>query len=78
VKKKDVHRISEGGFFDLPLRIWLDRGAGALAYAKQVGLFKMEKKIKTDWPNSVAEFEKRYPVLFKAFWNAGRIRSFQE
>lgn len=77
VKKKDVDQINESGFFDLPLRLWLDRGGGALAYSKKVGIFK-EKKIKTDWPATVAEFQERYPVLFKAFWNAGRIKSFHE
>ena len=77
VKKRDVDRINEAGFFDLPLKIWLDKGGGALAYAKKVGTYH-DVKIKTYWPATVSDFEKQYPELYKAFWNAGRIRSFQE
>lgn len=77
VKKREVDRINEAGFFDLPLKLWLDKGGGAVAFARQVGIFK-DRKIKTNWPADVAAFEERYPVLFKAFWNAGRIKAFHE
>jgi hypothetical protein len=76
VRKRDVGRINEAGFFDLPLGLWLDRGGGALVYAKKVGIFK-EKKVKTNWPATVTDFKQRYPILFGSFWNAGRIKSFQ-
>jgi len=75
VSKKDVDQISPDGFLELPTKLWLDRGGDYRLYSKKVG-FLQERPVPTDWPRSVEEFKKRYPVLYKAFWNQKRIEAF--
>jgi hypothetical protein len=75
--KKDVDRINSGGLPDLVTRIWLDRGADLALYTKKAG-FLTCPKIKTNWPKDKDEFQKRYPVLYAAYWNPSRIRSLHQ
>lgn len=74
VSRAEVDDIDCGGFPELATKLWLDRGGDIKLYAKSVG-FIQTPTIKQPWPQSRHEFKERYPMLYKAFWNPGRIKA---
>lgn len=75
LSRREVDRLNCAGFPDVVTRIWLDRGADLSLYVRKAGYIDCPK-IKTRWPKDKKEFEARYPVLYKAFWNQRRINAF--
>ena len=74
ISKREVDRMSCGGLPELPTRIWLDRGADLKLYVRKAGYLK-DPPVRQDWPANKDEFRRRYPVLYKSFWNPRRIKA---
>jgi hypothetical protein len=74
VSKREVDDMHCGAFSELPTRVWLDRGGNLKLYAKKIG-FMENPIVKQNWPKDRQQFKQRYPVLYKAFWNPGRIKA---
>lgn len=73
--KDQVDEINCAGFPELPIRLWLDRGGDLFEFTEKVG-FTPIPNVKQDWPENRQEFEERYPVLYRTYWNPGRIKAF--
>jgi hypothetical protein len=75
ISRSELDRFSCAGFPELPFKAWLERDEDSDMSFSKAGHLK-DKDVVMPWPQSKSEFEERYPVLFKAFWNQRRIEMF--
>lgn len=75
LKKDDVDEIDGGALLIVADDAYEEAGGDLNDFMEKVGRYP-DPKINMDWPENKAEYENRYPILVKHFWNQGRIREF--
>ena len=76
LSRRQISHTSSSGLLGMASLLWLAKTGDIKSWQKMTRMPK-EPPIRTSWPTDRAEFEKRYPVLFRAFWNQKQINANQ-
>lgn len=74
ITRKETQNVGGHGLGELPLKICLEKGWDEEELFTRVKAAR-PPKIKQDWPESRADFERQYPILYRAFWDQEKIRA---